>query len=1617
MSAAPNARPSGREHAGALDPSVEILVSDALRIVERTPLPPPPWVEALKRPRARPSEDQHRAYDAHVFPMPEWGLNINLSSSYMGISQGRRIAQMMVTNATVTTLDLSACDLYSEGCEALVACLKRNAVLRHLSLNGNRIGPKGAVALAEYLAFDATAARRGEGLPTCAPVTIAPLGFAGCEEVLPSYVPPHQGFNSVALKGSPAPQPDEAAPLSPTPAHRSPAPPAPLHNNNRSTNTSPPAAGAADGDGPIEWSSRVAGPAPVRRGLYKMLGEYTADDDLAIAPPSYLRCPLESLSIAHNAIGDEGAVAIANALRSNASLRFLNVRGNRLTNLGAFAILDMLADHYTLEADAQRKVVSDREAAKLAKAKGKAKKKSPAARAGTVAASSSPPVPHSCLPRHLRFDMDTLAAEDMMRRAAGEAVPCPHEAASRSAATASAPLFVAASPLTASSPAPLIPVGMPLIYEGLFTLLTSGRPIALVTAADAAAVTAVDTAGSKPTPESTLSPFGTVLAAFAPAKAAAGASGRADLVTEGAEVTHEKVPIEQPAAYQCAALRARERWATLMSTEQRQEFLAFNFPALFPQQHSAGSPPNPILSDAARILFDGNSTLNSSLLAPSSPSPTSALFSQPAASSSSPRAPAAPRLAPRPPASQPATNNAAPEGAVPIYVQRRHVPPTAVENAGGYFYPTVVPCAGRPATLTAPAMTVAPEEIAYFVDASGRPYTLAFTERTAALRPSSLFSGAATVVAATALQFIQASLVRAMGYNVALAAPPAASAPTANAADADDNAQTLAAPPSPAPFAEDPHAVSEAARAGAVESQRVAAAAAAADDYHNGSPFAAIFGRADRAVGERGAPLPVPSAVRVGGPRASLAASSTRTAGPFAPFLEGTSGVGAAVGGLSDADMASIDPFPADGAEAATTARSDATAEVADSPPREGSRYYRYADHLPVVGAAPNAATSLPIALRPAAPSAPLSPPATQQRPRRSARPAPFLARSPTDVQPLHSIAGEQQQQQQPLVAGDAPLPSPSVAATPHPSHISSHLAMPLDASETPHSLALATALVSASNVSLTGGMLLVPDRSPPPAGLSLAASASTVYPPLSTPAANTVVVPPSAAAAAPPSAAVRKRFGTADQDTIVPSVFGRPSAPSAAAAEAAWRRSLLPAELRFLEAMGYFGGRGRLERTLAFHASRQHIGMGGGQDAADDADGWRIGNPMAPHFGGGSGALLRDEGAARGADGGIGRQASALTSAATDATAIPPFGQLAVPTFCLSPAAAEGLSYRHLLEYRSAGHSPAGDEESDGSDTDGDRNGTRRRKGFGGGAREVIALGGLLPTDESAAEEKVRPFGPSSQPLSLLGERLRSLLASGSSGNQKGERGGRAAKPFGAAAFGTALDQEAAEIAERARDAALLMFDGWTRTASAVTASVEVSSHVAASLSANAAARLAATAGHEGETVARRGGALARPIAPPTPAERQTEENSGLHTYAPDGSGCAQPTNASIGNAPRPSRPANAIGAPLLPPRLPLPSVSLEDVARAAKASLFGSAAVADAALSWRGGRKDIKEEGTAVADMGTLASLSLLPKAASPAAPRPPAQITGANSHSPESHQRPVAFAMPAEAVPFVP
>ncbi|KAL8855565.1 MAG: hypothetical protein Q9178_007795 [Gyalolechia marmorata] len=59
-------------------------------------------------------------------------------------------------------------------------------------------------------------------------------------------------------------------------------------------------------------------------------------------------CPLESLYISNNPIGDQGALALAHGLEANSSLQRLSIRSCGLKNTGAIAIMNALSKHQNI---------------------------------------------------------------------------------------------------------------------------------------------------------------------------------------------------------------------------------------------------------------------------------------------------------------------------------------------------------------------------------------------------------------------------------------------------------------------------------------------------------------------------------------------------------------------------------------------------------------------------------------------------------------------------------------------------------------------------------------------------------------------------------------------------------------------------------------------------------------------------------------------------------------------------------------------------------------------------------------------------------------------------------------------------------------------------------------------------------------------------------------------------------------------------------------------------------------------------------------------------------------------------------------------------------------------
>eukprot|EP00744_Colponema_vietnamica_P012239 GILI01017187.1.p1 GENE.GILI01017187.1~~GILI01017187.1.p1 ORF type:complete len:934 (+),score=126.98 GILI01017187.1:177-2804(+) len=131
-------------------------------------------------------------------------------------------------------------------------------------------------------------------------------------------------------------------------------------------------------------------------------------------------------------------------------------------------------------------------------------------------------------------------------------------------------------------------------------------------------------------------------------------------------------------------------------------------------------------------------------------------------------------------------------------------------------------------------MLAAPNEKVWFTLPDGSPHTIGYARRSTALCPSVTYKNAATVLAATAMQFIQSCFVHALSSNVAAAAA-AGYVPPTDSVPADSNW------------------VQQATEGANHARLKAEAAKAVADDYHQSSASLAIFAREDRQIGEVGA--------------------------------------------------------------------------------------------------------------------------------------------------------------------------------------------------------------------------------------------------------------------------------------------------------------------------------------------------------------------------------------------------------------------------------------------------------------------------------------------------------------------------------------------------------------------------------------------------------------------------------------------------------------------------------------------------------------------------------------------------------------------------------------------
>jgi NLR family CARD domain-containing protein 3 len=73
------------------------------------------------------------------------------------------IANALIQNRVLTSIELDDCLVGDDGCSAMAAMLGVNSVLTKISLNKNRIGPAGAIALADMMQINVTLEHLGLG--------------------------------------------------------------------------------------------------------------------------------------------------------------------------------------------------------------------------------------------------------------------------------------------------------------------------------------------------------------------------------------------------------------------------------------------------------------------------------------------------------------------------------------------------------------------------------------------------------------------------------------------------------------------------------------------------------------------------------------------------------------------------------------------------------------------------------------------------------------------------------------------------------------------------------------------------------------------------------------------------------------------------------------------------------------------------------------------------------------------------------------------------------------------------------------------------------------------------------------------------------------------------------------------------------------------------------------------------------------------------------------------------------------------------------------------------------------------------------------------------------------
>lgn len=268
-----------------------------------------------------------------------------LSANCMGPLGATSLAEGLRTNSSLVVLHMTGNSLKAEGCMAFGAVLQENRTLLKLYMSGSAIGAAGAKSLAQALVASATPLPVTDTQPTNNFLTVetAPLGTAptddGSDMAVVDSNQPSKSASSTAVD-MPI---DSQSTSSRDGSGRS-------QSDENGTGTTSSGSGGSGSGATSAWVPRSGSSPPVVNcsGL--------SNPRLTEAEVNAARCNgrnsptgpggLEWLYISQNHIGDEGLVAVADAMTRHRRLRTLELGFNGITHKGCDALCRSLW-HYT----------------------------------------------------------------------------------------------------------------------------------------------------------------------------------------------------------------------------------------------------------------------------------------------------------------------------------------------------------------------------------------------------------------------------------------------------------------------------------------------------------------------------------------------------------------------------------------------------------------------------------------------------------------------------------------------------------------------------------------------------------------------------------------------------------------------------------------------------------------------------------------------------------------------------------------------------------------------------------------------------------------------------------------------------------------------------------------------------------------------------------------------------------------------------------------------------------------------------------------------------------------------------------------------------------------------